>query len=120
MRLTFKGACTIFELLDAVARLLADQSYSRDFDGVIDFSAATANLTAAEIGYFAHFVGKHPRAPRGTWGIMVLSPNETALAMLFRQKFASPHLISIFSTPGGARSFFDQRKNRFARVQAAA
>jgi hypothetical protein len=120
MRLNFRGNCTIFGLIDSAARLLADRRYSRDFDGVVDFRHATPKFSVAEIDYFARFVVSHPLAPRGTWGIMVDSPRATALAMLYRQRVVSHHHVLIFSSISGVRSFFECRKNRPSRFQAAA
>lgn len=99
----FSGSITIEEVKKTNMEIAKDPRYSKQFDGVCDFRSAHADFTDMELLGFRELALKS-NFNSGNWCLLVSTPIETAMAMIFANK-AGKNNIKVFSTVEAASEY---------------
>ncbi len=101
----FTGPIDFQDIYDWVNEAYKSEEYSKAYDGIVDFRDAVFKQTRPKkiLELVAHMLKLD--FTKGTWGILVNSPMETALSLIYTQEAAQTHPVSIFSTVEGAAKF---------------
>jgi hypothetical protein len=67
----FEGNVTLLDLGSYVQRVWADPGWNPEFSGLMDFSAATIDLSDAEIGILMKSMTNDPRCSFARWAFVV-------------------------------------------------
>src|SRR4051812_3166306 len=67
----FEGRVTLRELGAHIQSLWADPAWKNDYDGVLDFSAATLDLSELEVEGLTKSMATNPRCSFGKWAFVV-------------------------------------------------
>lgn len=97
---TFEGSVTLPELGVHVQSIWADPAWKRDFNGILDFSAASIDLTEDELQGLTKAMQSDPRCSFGKWAFVV----STAAAFAKLRK-----IDQVADLRSSIRVFFDRR-----------
>jgi len=98
--MSLEGSVTLSGFGTHVQSVWSDPSWRPEFNGIIDFSAATIDLSDQEIADLTHSMATDPRCSFGRWALVV----STAADFAKLRKF--DHDADLRST---VRIFFDRR-----------
>lgn len=68
---TFEGRVTLAELGAHIQSVWADPAWKKEFNGLLDFSAATLDLSVGEIQELSKAMMSDPRCSFGKWAFVV-------------------------------------------------
>jgi hypothetical protein len=95
------GKVTFEEMLAWHRELRDDDRYSKEFSGVADMRGATLLLSPDEVAAIAKFNQDHDLTA-GKWALLVDTPMETALAMIYGREAEGHHEMRVFATEEAA------------------
>ena len=97
---TLEGSVTLPELGAHVQSIWADPAWKNDYNGILDFSAATIDLSESELQGLTKSMQSDPRCSFGKWAFVV------STAASFSKLRKIDHVADVRST---LRIFFDRR-----------
>jgi len=104
----FEGPIDYLDVMQWMDQSLQDDSFSRDYDGIVDLRAASFKSVRAEKAELLAFYMIENDFTRGKWVVLVAAPMETALAVIYGDLAARQHPIEIFSTLRAASVFLNK------------
>jgi hypothetical protein len=97
---TVEGSVTLLELGAHIQAIWSDPAWKMDYNGILDFSAATIDLSESEIRDLTKSMMADPRCSFGKWAFVV------STAAAFAKLREIEHVAGLRST---LRMFFDLR-----------
>ena len=98
---TLEGSVTLAELGAHVQTIWADPGWKSDYNGILDFSAATIDLSESELQGLTKAMQTDPRCSFGKWAFVV----STAEAFAKLRK-----IDQVADVRSSVRVFFDRRE----------
>jgi len=105
---TLEGSVTLSELGAHIQSIWADPAWKSDYNGILDFSAATVDLSEKEIQELTKAMVNDPRCSFGRWAFVVstasdfaklrkidpVAPVESTLRIFFDRRTAEEWLLT--------------------------
>ncbi len=101
------GPTTVQDMKDIAAMIWADPCYNQNFNGIIDYREAVLDASSAAIGEIAEFFLHASEASYGRAAILVKTPLETALNILFARRMQGRNVLQVFTTWEAACGFLE-------------
>lgn len=95
-----EGSVTLPELAAHIQTIWGDPAWKKDYNGIMDFTAATLDLSETEIQLLTQSMQTDPRCSFGKWAFVV------STAETFGKLRKIDHVADVRST---LRIFFDRR-----------
>jgi hypothetical protein len=101
----FTGPIDYQDILNWLNEALQNESFSTEYDGIVDLRKAFFKETRHEkVQFLASYIIEH-NFTKGKWAILVSTPMEAALSLLFSRYATLQQPIDIFSTVEAAARF---------------
>jgi hypothetical protein len=94
----YRGGITLGELRQSAERMWSDSQYSRDYDGIVDLSDETLQISIDDFRGLVGFLAAQDRVSRGRWAAVASSPIATAYGLLYQRAASPRHSFSVHST----------------------
>jgi hypothetical protein len=101
----FTGLIVYDDMLHWIDEVLQHESFSREYDGIVDLREAAFKTIRADKAKLLGSDMIERNFTKGKWAILVSTPIETALSLLYNQVATQQHPIESFSTVEAAASF---------------
>lgn len=96
------GLMTLAGLRQAAERMWSDSRYSKAYDGIVDLSDETLQISIDDFRGLVGFLAAQDRTSRGRWAAVASSPIATAYGLLYQRAISARHAFSVHSSWGAA------------------
>lgn len=114
----YAGKFTLAELLLTSRRLLEDERYAPEYDGLVDLTDLGLGVEIADFRTLINFVQGHARVSCGRWAAITATPLATACGLVYKRAMAPRQTFEVFSTPEAACAFIGVTRETSASAQA--